>query len=150
MLIVRAGVKFALTKQPGEEHAAIDGDGKTIYKMSFFEGKVPAEWLHVIHKVLMDDHDVGDSGWAHDGYDTIVKGVYALDFHVWVRGLVKAVDPTYSDDSGKYSGGGFRDSTPRRHGSCVLQARAIRDGLAKWVAKEPRVFAKHVKRQRTA
>ena len=137
MLIVRAGVKFALTKQPGEEHAAIDGDGKTIYKMSFFEGKVPAEWLHVIHKVLMDDHDVGDSGWAHDGYDTIVKGVYALDFHVWVRGLVKAVDPTYSDDSGKYSGRGF-------------QARAIRDGLAEWVAKEPRVFAKHVKRQRTA
>ena len=33
---VRSDVKFALTRQPGEEHAAIDGDGHTIYKLSFF------------------------------------------------------------------------------------------------------------------
>ena len=33
---VRAEVKFALTKQPGEEQAAINGDGHTIYKLAFF------------------------------------------------------------------------------------------------------------------
>ena len=39
---VRADVKFALTKQPGEEHAALDGDGHTIYKLSFlFTGGSP-------------------------------------------------------------------------------------------------------------
>ena len=45
---VRADVKFALTKQPGEEHAALDGDGHTIYKLSFFARSVPPAWLDEI------------------------------------------------------------------------------------------------------
>ena len=136
MLIVRAGVKFALTVQPEQNYAAINGNGVMINHMYVYEGKVPAEWLDVIHKVLMCDHDVGSSGWGHDGYDTIVKGVYSLSFHDWVATqLVPGVDPTFKC---------------RNLPSRGARARAIRDELAEWVAKEPRPAVEHAKRQRAA
>ena len=78
---VRAEVKFALTKQPGEEHAAIDGDGHTIYKLAFFARSVPPAWLDEIAAKLYHEHELG----AYDeGGPSVVKGVYALEFHKWV------------------------------------------------------------------
>ncbi len=35
---IRRDVEFALTRQPGQECAALDGDGHSVVNVSFFEG----------------------------------------------------------------------------------------------------------------
>ena len=61
----RAEVKFALTKQPGEKHAAINGDGHTIYKLEFFARSVPPAWLDEIAAKLYHEHELG--WWVRQG-----------------------------------------------------------------------------------
>ena len=116
---VRADVKFALTKQPGEEHAAIDGDGHTIYKLSFFARNVPSAWLDEIATTLYHEHELGG---YDEGGPNVVKGVYALEFHQWVAYHVKKVDPTFRFDAG-YIGRG-------------RQAQAIHEALSNWVSTD--------------
>lgn len=122
---VRADVKFALTKQPGEPHAAIDGDGHALYKLSFFERSVPPAWLDEIAATLCREHvpryvhDEGGSSVNEGG--SVVKGVDSLEFHKWVaRHVVKKVDHTFRYN-GLLAGRGF-------------QAQAIHKALASWVS----------------
>ena len=115
---VRADVKFALTKQPGEEHAALDGDGHTIYKFSFFARSVPSAWLDEIATTLYHEHELGG---YDEGGPNVVKGVYALEFHQWVvYHIVKKVDPTFRFHDGFIGRG--------------RQAQAIHEALANWVS----------------
>ena len=107
---VREDVKFALTKQPGEGCAAIDGDGHTIYKLSFFARTIPPAWLDEIAEKLYRAHELGGCDKGGPGP---FKGVYALDFHQWVAwSVVKKVDPTFHfyDDYGN----AIRISTDRK------------------------------------
>ena len=115
---VRADVKLALTEQPGEVTAALNGDGHTIYELTFYERSVPPAWLDEIVAKLYHEHELaGDD----EGGPSVVKGVYALEFHKWVANhVVKKVDPTFRVDDG-YIGRG-------------RQARAIHEALAKWAA----------------
>jgi len=124
---VRAEVKFALETQPGEEGPAIDGDGHTILKLSFFARKVPPAWLDEIADKLFT------GAWVHLGRDgqswvdedgkrvQVVKGVYALSFHYWVADkVVMKVDPKFHSYAGSYIGRG-------------KQAQAIEKALIEWV-----------------
>ena len=116
---LRADVKFALTKQPGESCAAIDGDAYTVVPLSFFARKVPPLWLDEIHENLLREHTV-DTGYDKEGKPTnVLKGVATLEFHQWVHyKVVKTVDPNFH--------------IPYYHGR-GRTARSILEALAKWV-----------------
>ena len=90
----------------------------TIYELTFYERSVPPAWLDEIVAKLYHEHELaGDD----EGGPSVVKGVYALEFHKWVANhVVKKVDPTFRVDDG-YIGRG-------------RQARAIHEALAKWAA----------------
>jgi len=106
---VRAGVKMASTVQAGQKKPALDGDGHTIKKISFYEGKVPEAWIPEIVAALNQSHDVGETGWTEDDNPrNEVKGIYSLSFHDWVADkLVTPVDPTFKPGGRKCAGRGF-------------------------------------------
>ena len=117
---VRADVRFALSCQPGEEFAAIDGDAYMIYKISYFTRTVPPAWVDKIQSDLVRKHH---ADWIRDRnpYDPdsmIITGVSSLEFHYWVTRLVEDVDPTF-ESGDKYIGRGFT-------------ARALLESLSKW------------------
>ena len=116
----RAEVKFALAKQPGEKHAAIDGDGHTIYKLEFFARSVPPAWLDEIAAKLYHEHELG--GYDKGGGPSVVWGVWALEFHYWVARQVKKADKKFHYND-VYSGRG-------------RQAQEICEALAKWAAAD--------------
>ena len=113
---LRARIKIALTRQPTERSAAINGDPSTIQPMAFFARKVAPEWLdEMLTAELYREHP--DTA---DGVEP--KGVLSMSFHEWVAGLVITVDPAF--DHGAH------------HQSRSKNARAIQQALAVWVADE--------------
>ena len=112
---LRAQVKFALTRQPTEETAALTGDAYGIMPIAFFVNKVPLAWLDgILQADLYHEHARKDGD--------PVTGVNMLDFHEHVARLVAEVDPDF--ESGAH------------HQSRSLNARAIHAALIAWVAEE--------------
>ena len=117
---------MAELRKPGEEGPAIDGNGHTIWKLSFFARKVPHAWVDEIVDKLLTEHDIDQHGlsWVVCDLDgkrvQVVKGVYALSFHYWVVDKVVKVDPKFHSGAEKYIGRG-------------KQAQAIEKALIKWV-----------------
>ena len=72
------GLLSSQLSQPGEKHAAIDGDGHTIYKLEFFARSVPPAWLDEIAAKLYHEHELGG---CDKGGPSVVWGVWALEFH---------------------------------------------------------------------
>ena len=119
---LRDEIKFALTRQPGEERAAIDGEGHTIVKASSLEGQVPPAWVAGVH-TLVETYRMGqnDQGFDDNGKPTeVVTGVHLLHLHQWVAHKVKQVDSTY-EPGDVFIGRG-------------KNARAIHASLTQWVA----------------
>ena len=118
---IRRDVEVALTCQPDEPCAALDGDGHTVVNLSFFEGKVSPEWLPDIEADLV--WEFNDILYDKNGVLLpSVRGVSLLDFHEWTGRLVKRCDPQFSweDKIGKGS-----------------RARSIQGALVDWVRTAP-------------
>lgn len=90
----RRDVEFALTKQPNEPSAALDGDAYSVVGLSFFEGKVAPEWIQAIENDLLEEH----LGLYDDNGNPLSSalGVSLLDFHSWTCRLVARCDPNFS------------------------------------------------------
>ena len=123
---VRDEVKYALTCQPGELSPAINGDGDTIVKLSFFARKVPPAWLDEISTKLYEEHTLCERDCSYDEEGTpsykpsqVAKGVYLLRFHEWVARKVREVDSKYVPGN-HYNGRG-------------MNAQAIQQALAAWI-----------------
>ena len=110
---VRADLRFALTCQPGEGCAAIDGDAYTILKLSFFARKVPPAWLDEIHAKLWREH-VTDWNPEEGTGTKFVNGVCSLQFHYWVARTVMKVDDKFQAGA-DYHGRG-------RNASAILES----------------------------
>lgn len=114
---VRAQVKVALTCQPGEQSAALNGEAHSVRPLAHFARKVPPPWLdEMLRADLYREHASVEADTAP------CKGILSLHFHAWVASLVSAVDPLYEPAAD--------------HASRSLKARAIFQSLAEWVAAE--------------
>ena len=140
---VRADVKFALTCQPGEKDAAIDGradDLDNAYDLSYYIGKVPHYWVNMIaERLLRRPWHVLGKAFKYDMGENVgglCKVVDSLEFHEWAAYQAKAIDPTF-----KYEAIDPRHSDYEHLANYDLhdevrndQAQAIRKALAEWVA----------------
>ena len=116
---VRAAVTFALTTQPGQPCAALDGDAYAVVPLSYLEGKVPASWLDEIGDKLLEQHVVDYTG--NSPHPKRMKGVSTLSFHRWAARQVINVDPSFHPGD-VFIGRG-------------RNARAIIGALSLWAAK---------------
>ena len=107
MQVLRDEVKFALTRQPDQEEAAINGNGHSIFREAYYMQKVPSTW-HDDLQGLIHRHEI-KFGWTEDGgYGAgVVDGIASLDFHVFVENKVKQLDGTYVCENEHYAGKGF-------------------------------------------
>ena len=113
---MRRDVEFALTQQPGQESAAVNGDGHSVVELSWFEGKVTPEWMHAIEDDLVEEIEGLEGNGGHPLPP--VQGVSLLDFHCWAGRLVLRRDPNFSWQ-GKIGRG--------------AQARSIETALVDWI-----------------
>ena len=122
MQVLRDEVKFALTCQPDQKQAAIDGYGHGVFRVSHYMQKVPSTW-HEELKGLIRPHEI-KFGWTEaGGYGAgVAEGVDSLEFHVFVENKVKQFDNTYMCENEHYTGRGF-------------SARAAMNALQEWVDK---------------
>ena len=104
MQVLRDEVKFALTCQPDQEDAAIDGNGHSVFRVSYYMQKVPSTW-HEDLKGLIHRHRI-EFGWTEDGTG-VAEGVDSLEFHAFVEDKVKQLDDTYICQNKRYIGKGF-------------------------------------------
>lgn len=119
MQVLRDEVKFALTCQPEQNEAAINGNGHSIFPMSYYMTKVPSAW-HEDAKELIERHEI-IHGWTVDGTG-IAEGIASLDLHVFVEEKVKQLDDQYICENGRFMGRGFA-------------AQAAMKALQEWVDK---------------
>ena len=116
---LRAQVQIALTCQPGEQSAALNGEAHSVRPLAHFARKVPPSWLdEMLRADLYREHASMEADTAP------CKGILSSHFHSWVASLVSAVDPSYEPAAD--------------HSSRSLKARAIFNSLAVWVAAERR------------
>ena len=114
---LRAQVRFATHRQPGQDDAAINGDAYCIQTAEWFEGKVPPEWMKDI-RALQVEH----KGWGiMDRNGTPVEsltGISMNSFHNWASEIPRQVDSTYRSGA-TFIGRG-------------RNARAIQESLIDW------------------
>ena len=118
METLRQQVRFALTRQEGQERAAIDGEGHAVVKLESLRNKVVPEWevmLQDLNGELWYEHGIG----TEHGPNAQEKGVSMLALHYRVAGMVKDADRTFRHDGHAYIG----------RGRC---AQAMHDALAGW------------------
>ena len=89
---IKADIRFALTKQEGQDYAALDGDGHTLVSPDYFDGKVVPEWnvrsLERVHRAGTGKHALYQNGEPVEQ----LTAVYLLDFHLWVGEMAMAAD----------------------------------------------------------
>ena len=116
--MLKEQVRFALTRQEGEERAAIDGDGHAVVTVECLRNKVVPEWEGVLEDLngeLWYYHGIG----TEHGPNAQDKGVSMLALHHRVARMVQEADPTFRHDGHGYIG----------RGSC---AQAMHKALAAW------------------
>ena len=119
---LRAQVQVALTCQPGEQSAALNGETHSVRPLAFFARKVPPPWLdEMLRADLYREHASMEADTAP------CKGILSSHFHSWVASLVSAVDPSYEPAAD--------------HASRSLKARAIFKSLAEWAAERRKTKA---------
>ena len=120
---IKSDIRFALTKQEGQDYAALDGDGHTLVAPDYFDGKIPSEWnvrsLERVHRAGTGKHALYQNGEPVDQ----LTAVYLLDFHLWVGEMAMAADPTLENTWGGFGGRGFR-------------AQAVVRALTEWSKEE--------------
>ena len=104
-------IAYICTTQPGQNDCALNGDGHSIYKLSFYIPKIHLEWIDDVATSLFEYHE----GMQHG---TPGKGIDSLHFHHWVANQIKSVDNTFSYD------------VKMGRGS---QARAIQEAVLDWL-----------------
>ena len=110
---LRAEVAYALTRQPGEDGPAIDGDGHGIVSVDWLKKRVPPQWHEAIAGL---EQDFADMGVELFGDKT--KGISTLRFHDWVALRVCRADESF-DPGAHYIGRG-------------RNAQAIQQSLHEW------------------
>lgn len=91
--VTKEEVRFALTKQPGKDYPAIDGDGHGLLSPEYFEGQIPETWdiseLERTHKSGGGKHDIFVNGERVDE----MKAIHTLELHYWVAQQIEIAFP---------------------------------------------------------
>ena len=91
--VTKEEVRFALTKQPGKDCPAIDGDGHGLLAPEYFEGQIPETWdiseLERTHHSGGGKHDIFVNGERVDE----MKAIHTLELHYWVARQIEAAYP---------------------------------------------------------
>ena len=93
--VTKEEVRFALTKQPGKDYPAIDGDGHGLLTPEYFEGQIPETWdishLERTHQSGGGKHDIfTDNGRVRVDE---MKAIYTLELHYWVASQIETAFP---------------------------------------------------------
>ena len=99
----------------------MNGNGHSMYTPKHYTDVIPVEF----HSDVEGLSGIQDNIICNDGIIRSINGIGSLDFHYWLIGQIRKIDPTFQYDDSKIGRGS--------------QAREMMHGASKWLSNEKKL-----------